>query len=199
MLAGWAPGGGVVRFPEGYGMEIKPDERLVLQMHYYYSGPQVDGVTDQSGYAFETAETVEHPVIMTPFGGYDFEIPANRDSVEYVARQDIPEEYPPIPILGVFPHMHVLGKSYRLDIRRGDEDICVSEAPKYDFYNQLSYIFREPMSLEGGDKVRFTCVWDNSAESPNRLPGEPTKVVFGEGTNDEMCFAFTYLAPPIIP
>ena len=45
-----------------------------------------------------------------------------------------------------------------------------------------------------GDTVKVTCTWDNSAENPNQQNDPPVDVGFGEHTDDEMCFGFTYVA-----
>ena len=47
-------------------------------------------------------------------------------------------------------------------------------------------------TVTGGDVVTVNCQWDNSATNPNQPHDPPQDVVFGEGTGDEMCYAFTY-------
>ena len=76
MVSGWAPGALPIEFPEGHGMRIGPNDRLIMQMHYYQSGPDMVGVADQSGYAFRTTTEVDRQVMMYPFGTTSFTIPA---------------------------------------------------------------------------------------------------------------------------
>ena len=49
IIGAWAPGMDPVVF-EDAGLEIKADDVFVLQMHYYSSGGETDGLSDKSGY-----------------------------------------------------------------------------------------------------------------------------------------------------
>lgn len=93
----------------------------------------------------------------------------------------------PIPtsltVFGVFGHMHELGRSFTLELNPdGDDPQYMLDIPKWDFDWQDSYYFVEPLQLNRGDVMRMTCNWDNT-KSEN-----PRYVVWGEGTEDEMCF-----------
>lgn len=203
MIGGWAPGAAPVELPEGYGLRVNPNERIVVQMHYYGGGPSTAELTDQSGFALRTASSVEHEVMMAPFGSYDFHIPAGEAAHTEGFAIEIPETIdlggaelpmPDLEILGTFPHMHVLGAGYHLQVKRkegGNE--CLARSEKYDFYNQLTYMFREPVVVHPGDTVRFDCTWDNSTDNPDRLLDPPQDVYYGERTDEEMCYAFTYV------
>jgi hypothetical protein len=197
MIAGWAPGAVPVEFPEGFGMRMSPNDRLVLQMHYYQSGPEMVGVADQTGYAFHTAESVDRSVLMFPIGNTSFVIPAGAPA--HSDASEIPLTYLPeglsVDILGAFPHMHVLGSGYRMWIKGegfgGDQ--CLVESDAYDFDNQQTYFFENPVTVTGADTIGFECTWDNSADNPNQMFDEPQAIRYGERTNEEMCFAFTLI------
>ena len=60
--------------------------------------------------------------------------------------------------------------------------------------DQVVASFLEPVELGTGDTVKVTCYWDNSASNPNQRNDPPVDVEFGEHTDDEMCFGFTYVA-----
>lgn len=193
MVAGWAPGALPVEFPEGHGMRLTPDDRLILQMHYFQSGPEVVGVADQTGYAFRTAPEVDRRVMMYPIGLYDFTIPAGdenyTDGFEFTLPPGIGFD-----ILAAFPHMHVLGKGYRLWADTAEDGReCVLESDQYDFDNQQTYMFKEPLSVQAGDTLGFECTWDNSADNPDQFFDEPQDIRYGERTNEEMCFTFTLI------
>jgi hypothetical protein len=197
MVAGWAPGAVPVEFPEGFGMRMSPDDRLVLQMHYYQSGPDMVGVADQTGYAFHTTDSVDRSVLMFPIGNTSFEIPAG--AAAYSDSAEFPLTYLPaglsVDILGTFPHMHVLGSGYRMWINTGGlgGDQCLVESDAYDFDNQQTYFFEDPVTVTSADTIGFECTWDNSADNPNQLFDEPQTIRYGERTNEEMCFAFTLI------
>jgi hypothetical protein len=185
MLGGWAPGMSPVRFPENAGLLVKPNEKIVIQMHYYQSAELADNASDQSGYSFEiTNEAPEHVVTMFPLGIHDFTIPAGDES--YSVREDF--ELPiGINIWGVFPHMHVLGKAYEMST----EDECLIASDNYDFDNQLTYMYKEPILLEANTKFSMSCTWDNSVDNPNLVISPPVDIGYGERTDEEMCYAFT--------
>jgi hypothetical protein len=200
MLAGWAPGMTPVdlaeTLPDGTpatrGIFVGANQRLVVQMHYYRNGPQVDGLTDRSGYAFRTAPSVDTPLRMVPTGLYDFRIPANNASYAHSDWFEIPAGVSG-RVHAVFPHMHVLGSAYRVWRERDGADECIV-AGRYNFNNQLSYVLREPVSLQAGDRVHLECTWDNSRGNPDRIFDEPRDVGFGERTDQEMCYAFTLIS-----
>ncbi|MDE2638219.1 MAG: hypothetical protein OXI30_17770 [Chloroflexota bacterium] len=95
-------------------------------------------------------------------------------------------DYPiasPLTVFGVSGHMHELGRSFRLELNPGgDETLLLLDIPRWDFHWQGHYDLVEPLQLSPGDVLRMTCAWDNS------LSDAPRYVVWGEGTNDEMCF-----------
>ena len=87
-------------------------------------------------------------------------------------------------LLSVGPHMHELGKATRIILNPDtpDETILI-DIPNWDFHWQGQYSFEEPVALVEGDVLRLECWWDNSKGD--------RYVVWGEGTQDEMCFNFT--------
>lgn len=190
IIGAWAPGMEPVLFDEA-GLEVTTDDVFVLQMHYYSGKAETDGLTDQSGYALETAESVKNKLLMAPLGLSDFVIPAGDDNYSASDSITIPV---PITLWGVFPHMHVLGKSYELTVGEGDEQICANRGEKYDFNNQLTYMFKDPLYITGNTPINFRCTWDNSADNPNLINKPPTDVTYGERTDEEMCFAFAYVS-----
>lgn len=185
MLGGWAPGMSPVRFPDNAGLLVQPNEKIVIQMHYYQAASLDENATDQSGFSFEiTEEAPENVVTMFPLGIQNFTIPAGDES--YTIREDF--ELPiGINIWGVFPHMHVLGKAY--DMRSEDE--CLVSSERYDFDNQLTYMFDEPILLEANSTFSLSCTWDNGADNPNLILDPPQDIGYGERTDEEMCYVFT--------
>lgn len=185
MISAWAPGMLPIEFPEGTGMPLDDDHDLVIQMHYFYGGTEVDGGSDQSGYAFDLVPEGESalPVFLAPAGNFSFEIPPG--AAEYTVEDDFQNSYAPLRILGMFPHMHQLGTRFNARIRHADgSESCVVDG-EYSFDNQMTYQFREPVEFATGDTLEYSCTWNNSEGT------EP--VGYGERTNEEMCFFFTFL------
>lgn len=192
MVAGWAPGMPPVEFNDGRGIRVSKDQHLVIQMHYYQAGPHVDGLADQSGYAVRTtsADQISTSMIMAPFGLHDFYIPAGDADHTETETIDLPVGG---RVHAVFPHMHVLGKHYKVWLERDGVEQCISEGD-YAFDNQISYVLKEPIPLQAGDKLNLSCTWDNSVDNPDRILETPVDTSFGERTDEEMCYAFSLVS-----
>lgn len=92
---------------------------------------------------------------------------------------------------GAFGHMHELGKSFQLELNPdSDQPVMILDIPSWDFHWQDRYQFAEPLELKRGDILRMTCNWNNN------LSEDPRYVVWGEGTQDEMCFGTVMILQP---
>ncbi len=104
----------------------------------------------------------------------------------------------PATLRAVAGHMHLLGKSIRIEVNpdtpRSRE---VLDIPVWDFDNQGSRPV-DPVKLRPGDTVRVTCEHDQALRDV--LPafeGQPERyVVWGEGTTDEMCLGTLLVTRP---
>ncbi len=70
------------------------------------------------------------------------------------------------------------------------------DIPRWDFAWQRNYGFKEPYTLNSGDKIGLECHWDNSPENQPWVDGEqvsPPDINWGEGTGDEMCLGVYYI------
>jgi hypothetical protein len=95
----------------------------------------------------------------------------------------------PMTILGVAGHMHLLGRSIRIEVNPGTPRArTVLDIPVWDFDNQGAKPIK-PVHLAPFDTVRVTC--RHVQWLRDKLPafeGQQEKyVVWGEGTTDEMC------------
>ena len=96
----------------------------------------------------------------------------------------------PTTVMGVAGHMHLLGRSIRIDLNPGRPDHRVLlDMPVWDFDHQQARPLKRPARLEPGDVVRVTCRHDQALRDV--LPAfdgqQERYVVWGEGTTDEMC------------
>jgi len=101
-------------------------------------------------------------------------------------------------IRGVAGHMHLLGKSIKIEVNPGGADArTLLDIPVWDFDNQGSRSV-EPAVLKPGDTIKVTC--RHSQQLRDLLPtfkGIPDKfVVWGEGTTDEMCLGILLVTRP---
>ena len=92
-------------------------------------------------------------------------------------------------IHGVAGHMHLLGRSIRVELNPGtDRARVLLDIPRWDFHWQSAYTFTEPVVAEAGDRVRVTCRHDAALrKGAPGVPQTPRYIVWGEGTTDEMC------------
>jgi hypothetical protein len=63
----------------------------------------------------------------------------------------------------------------------------------YDFDNQMTYQFTDPVTFASGDTIEFSCNWNNSTSNPG-LSTEPKETAYGERTDEEMCYFFSFVA-----
>lgn len=103
----------------------------------------------------------------------------------------------PMTILGAAGHMHLLGRSLRIETDPGTPRArTVLDIPVWDFDDQGSRPVH-PVRLDPGDTVRIACT--HGQELRDRLPSfaaqrEDKYVVWGEGTTDEMCLGMLSVA-----
>jgi hypothetical protein len=106
--------------------------------------------------------------------------------------------YEPTTIRGVAGHMHLLGRSIKIEVNPGTPQAkTVLDIPIWDFDNQGSKPIK-PVSLKVGDTVKVTC--KHVQWLRDKLPafeGQPDRyVVWGEGTMDEMCLGILTVTHP---
>lgn len=192
VLHAWAPGMDATLLPEGTGLPIEAGAQIVIQMHYFALG-DTGGTLDQSGYKLKlTTDRPDVEINMDAIGPAGFRISAGE--AEHTETDSYLNEYLDVTAFGVFPHMHLLGTSYKNWITESDgSETCMVEGD-YSFDHQAFYIFDEPVLLGVGDTWNGSCTWDNSTSNPNQYNDPPEDVRYGEGTNQEMCYFLTYYA-----
>ncbi len=190
MLGGWAPGIRGYFAPEGVGTKMPggANDRVVIQMHYHPTG---ETETDRTAVGFYFAKKpVQKNLLLLPLVNTSFSIPAG--AKEHVVTQNF--DVPALmagKVVGVTPHMHLLGKNIKVEITRpGEATQCLINVPAWDFNWQGAYLYQNPVIAPGGSRIKLTCTFDNSTDNPFN-PNTPPKVVrWGEETTDEMALAF---------
>lgn len=179
-IGAWAPGTGAVTYPVGTGIQLQPSQSLAMQIHYNTTNKQRR--PDQSGVRlmYAAAGTTVTPAYLLPLAADGFAIPPN--STGYSFRRDFPNptRSTAIRIWGLMPHMHTLGRSITIS---GPSNACLVEIPRWDFHWQQQYFRPQPFMLPATGSVTLSCSWDNPTSRTIR---------WGEGTEDEMCFAYLY-------
>ena len=105
----------------------------------------------------------------------------------------------PTTVRAVAGHMHLLGRSIRIEVNPGEADArTLLDIPVWDFDDQGTQVLDEPVRLRRGDRLQVTCTHDQGLR--DLLPafeGQPERyVVWGEGTTDEMCLGIVMATAP---
>jgi Copper type II ascorbate-dependent monooxygenase, C-terminal domain len=96
----------------------------------------------------------------------------------------------PTTIHLVAGHMHLLGKSIRVELNPGTAGSRVLlDIPRWDFHWQNAYALEQAVEAKPGDVLRVTCRFDpmRRHHGGHGIPKTPRYVLWGEGTADEMC------------
>jgi len=186
-LGGWAPGARPRHLPDGIGMRLRKNARIVLQIHYY-TAVSVEADRTRLG-IYYSKKPVERSLYFLPLAQTNLEIPAGAE--RHIVRWDF--LVPPFldaQAISIFPHMHLLGTQIRVQAELFGRVTPLIYIDKWDFNWQGAYTYQEPVSLPAFSRLRMECEYNNSASNP-RNPSNPPKVVrWGEETEDEMCVTF---------
>ena len=209
MIVGWAPGAGATdvagaptALPEGTAIKLAPGSRLVMQVHYSLDNYEraLAGKRDRTRVDIWLAKQDEplRQAVWVPLLEHDFRVPPNAGpgNPRATARAELPLPFP-LEVRGVAPHMHLRGKSIRVDAlpagsTEDDAPMCLLDVPRWDFHHQEGYWLERGVRV---GKASVTCQWDNRAGAQPVVNGKrkpPHELRWGEGTDDEMCLAFLY-------
>lgn len=177
----WGPGQGAVTLPEGTGLRLPAGRSLVLQVHYSTRGEALPDRTAVRLTLAPSVDTEAHTVVLFD-SSFSLAPRLAETRVSFSTRM-----FAPMTIHAALPHMHTLGRSIRVSVRRGGGDApasCLLDVPRWDFDWQRQYGYATPVSLAPDDVVDVDCVFDTRERD--------APVTFGWGTADEMCLAFLY-------
>ena len=185
-LGGWAPGLQYQKLPAGSGFWLPQGADIVLQVHYHKNGkPETD--LSQVGLQFAKGpvdkhvrwESVDNELITIQPGDSHYEVKAD---------MQLPAS---VTLLDVIPHMHLIGHDMTVTatLPDGTKHELIHVDP-YDFNWQTRYTYKQPVHMPKGTRLDLVAHYDNSSANPHNPNNPPKKVVFGEQTTNEMCFAF---------
>lgn len=196
-LPGYVPGQSPHVYSQGIAQRVPANADLVVQMHY---APTTTDEPDSSVFnLFFTDKPVTRYVrtrIMNPKGGTllngPFFIPANQKR-EFHGVWTVPEE---ISMLGLFPHMHLLGTHWEVyGVTPANDTIHLIRIGDWDFNWQGSYHFRKMIRIPKGTVIHAFAGYDNTSDNPNNPNSPPKLVTWGEGTADEMYYLPLHFVP----
>ncbi len=186
-LYGWVPGNDRVTFPAGAAKRIRAGSDLILNIHY---APSAKEETDQSEVRLYLARQPVDRVVRTlsltenDVTNQPFRLAANTKPVFYMKFGPLPDS---IRLLSVMPHMHRLGQSVKAFAITPDGDaINLIQIPAWDYNWQLTYFFRQALTLPKGTVILAEAQYDNTDQNPFN-PHRPARTVgYGWNSTDEM-------------
>lgn len=181
VLAGWAPGAGATFYPQGTGVRLSGGRKAVMQVHYNLAN---GAERDRTTVALTLKPVVDHEALVLGLADTDLDLPPHLASITQGVTTTLAgsDTY---HVLGVFPHMHTLGRTMHVERRRGASSECLVDVPQWDFHWQQFYFYQQPFDVAPGDAVTLECGFDTSSSD--------AEVKWGEGTADEMCLAGFYV------
>ncbi len=195
-IGGWSVGNTPRRLPNDMGRYLKKGSDLVIQVHYHPTGKvEVDQST--VGIYF-----VDKPVAQSLsekgklvgsiwMANYQMDIPAGERNYRRTARYKLPR---PVTMVGVVPHMHLLGKSMKVTAALpSGKKVTLIDVARWDYNWQDEYYYEKPFKLPADTVLEVEAIYDNSEDNPSNPSSPPQRVTWGDETTDEMLFCFFLL------
>lgn len=196
-LGGWAPGLKPQFTPENAAFELKPGTTVVLQIHYHLSGKPEKDLTKIGLYFAK--EPIKKTMQLAWVANPMFRLKAGDPNAKVEMTYPVPSD---VTVYGAMPHMHLLGKSMKAWAELPDGTIKpIVWVADWDFNWQMNYMFKQPLKLPRGSRIRIEGYYDNSANNPNQPNNPPKEIRWGEETTDEMfllILPFTLDYQPVI-
>ncbi|MDX2182012.1 MAG: thiol-disulfide isomerase [Bryobacteraceae bacterium] len=157
---------------------------LVFQMHYTSTKKSTEDKT-KIGLVFSKEPPTER-ILTQAAGNEGFAIPPGADNYEVKGASRVPND---ATLLSFFPHMHLRGKAFEMNLVDGDKTEKLLKVNKYDFNWQLTYKIEQPIVLKPGMKLEAIGYFDNSPNNPYN-PDPKATVKWGEQSWEEMMYGF---------
>lgn len=172
-------------YPAGRSKLLPAGATIVFQVHYNPNGTTQKS-TSKLGLWFAD-ERPREAVDMHAASTVVFCIPPGKADYEVRAQHRFQRNG---LLLGLQPHMHYRGKSFRYVAKYPDgRRETLLNVPDYDFNWQHKYEFAEPKWLPRGTTLHAIGVYDNSAANPDN-PDSSKEVFFGLQSDEEMFIGF---------
>ncbi len=191
-VGAWAPGTPVTHYPAGTGVDLTAGNVIVMQVHYHVTGGR-SPEPDRTIVHMQVADAAVTPAYVSSIYNNTFAIPP-RDPGGSVLMHSSSVTWPitiPGTLLGVFPHMHLLGRTIHLTYSPpgGATSTCLANVPSWNFHWQQFYFYdlAGGIRLETGGTLELTCEWER--------PTDGRTIFWGEGSDDEMCIVGLYVVP----
>ena len=187
-LAGYAPGHSLRVYEPGTAIKIPKGAIITVQMHYTTNGTPT---TDRTSIGLKFAnEPPTAELVVVPLQNANFVLKAGTSETRVDAEMTVNTD---VTLWSALPHTHVRGKRWEVAAIYPDgRTELILNVPKYDFNWQTDYIFKTPLVLPKGTKLKTSAWYDNSTANKSN-PDSTKDVYWGDQTWEEMQFtAFTF-------
>ena len=114
----------------------------------------------------------------------NFKLPAGASDTRVDAELTLKED---MTVWSILPHTHMRGKKWEVTAIYPDgRSELILNVPKYDFNWQTDYIFKQPLNMPKGTKIRTSAWYDNSAAEQGEPRSEP-KMCIGATRRGKRC------------
>lgn len=182
----WTPGMTPRFYPDNVGIRVTPKTDVLLQLHLHPSGKEEsDKSTVALYFADKPPEDMKTQDVFVT-GTLVIDIPPGENNHEVSTSFTLPID---MTLSSVFPHMHLIGKDVNVEATLPDgEKRSLIFIKDWNFYWQDIYVYKDPMFLPAGTQIDLVAHFNNSAENPFNPSTPPKQVLFGNDSDDEMCF-----------
>ncbi len=182
LIASFLPGREPDVYPEGTARLVKAGSKINFQIHYSRATgkPETDITSVGLTFAKEPPKQVARRIDLS---NHMFRIPAGAPDQEVTECHTFNKD---MYITSLTPHMHLRGKSMRMDVTYPDgRTETLLNVPEYDFNWQITYRAAEPIFIPKGTRLKIDARFDNSANHKGN-PDASKTIRWGSASEVEM-------------
>lgn len=190
VLGIWTPGMRAHGTPEGWGEAIQAGTDIVLSIHYHPDGRErIEQTTLGLYFAKKPVKRLGH----VWFGTIDIDIEPGDANYERRAWVELPY---PVHVVDLLPHMHYIGKEFRVDATLPDgTQLPLVWIEDWDLRWQDYHVYHEPMFLPAKTRLDLWMRYDNSESNWANPRVPPERVTFGQESHNEMGDCYLTVIP----
>lgn len=186
-MEGWTKGIRSIIYEPELAYRIPKGAKFMVETHY--SGYGNKGRTENSDLVLRPTGKPKDLVNWLVLVNDKLHIPANEVRVQSIVHKIDTAT----TILGVFPHMHYLGRDVSVfGVKPNGEVLPMVDIVQWDYMLQGKFMLKDPIYLPAGSYIVTNALYDNTDKNP-RQPNDPIKdVAWGKNGTDEMLVLMVY-------
>lgn len=190
---GWIPGASGETYPKGFGWVMPKRGVVLLTVHFAPSAKEEQSISGINLFFTKTPVARKVKVISFGSGGIGEKqimppLMLMPNAVK-TFRLKVSNPGEDFSVMYVWPHMHLLGKSFlAYGVTPFGDTIRLSHIPEWDFRWQEIYKFKKLVRIPRGTTLHIEGTYDNTASNPFN-PSKPPRFVMSSGdmrSTDEM-------------